>query len=158
MGRLQGASVLEMMLVIAVVGVLALIAVPRLAEMRARVSVAMARDAFAATHALARQVSGQYGGLSRLHLDPDENRFWVTVDTSSVPGVVALDTVRPVVDVAERFAGVTIDAAARVFCFDPRGLATARGDCNLANATLVFRNGDVADTVTTSRLGRLRRR
>jgi Tfp pilus assembly protein FimT len=148
----------EALLTTAAIGLAALIAFPSLVRARARVDVAAAREAFAATHALAREVAAQYGRLCRLHLDPHGNRFWVTVDTAVVPGPEALDTVQPIVWVEEQFGGVQIDAAPHTFCFDARGLATARADCDLPNATVVFRRGDVADTVAVSRLGRLYRR
>jgi len=148
----------EALLATAAIGLAALIAFPSLVRARARVDVAAARETFAATHALAREVAAQYGRLCRLHLDPRGNRFWVTIDTAAAPGPEALDTVQPIVWVEEQFGGVQIDAAPHTFCFDARGLATARGDCDLPNATVVFRRGDVADTVAVSRLGRLYRR
>jgi Tfp pilus assembly protein FimT len=153
-----GFSLAEALVVSAAIGLAALIAFPSLVRARARVDVAAAREAFAATHALARQVAAQYGRLCRLHLDPGGNRFWVTIDTAAVPGPEALDTVQPVVWVEEQYGGVQIDAAPHTFCFDARGLATARSDCDLPNATVVFRRGDVADSVAISRLGRLYRR
>ncbi len=156
--RSGGFSLAEMLMVIVALGALLLVMSASMARGRARIDVAAAREAFAATHALARQVAAQYGRLCRLHLDPDGNRFWVTADTSTVPGVAMLDTVQPLVRVSERFGGVRIEAEPRVFCFDPRGLATARSDCDLPNATVVFRRGDVADTVTISRQGRVLRR
>ncbi|MEE9132712.1 MAG: GspH/FimT family pseudopilin [Gemmatimonadota bacterium] len=154
----RGFSLAEVLLVVVVLGVLAAIAFPGLVRARARVDVAAAREAFASTHALARQVAAQYGRLCKLHLDPNGNRFWVTTDTSSVPGRQVLDTIRPLVNVGAQFGGVRVEARPATFCFDPRGLATARGDCDLPNATVVFRRGGVADTVTISRLGRLLRR
>ncbi|MGD8698309.1 MAG: GspH/FimT family pseudopilin [Gemmatimonadales bacterium] len=150
-----GFTLAEALLVTTAIGLVALIAFPSLVRARARVDVAAAREAFAATHSLARQVAAQYGRLCRLHLDPGDNRFWVTVDTSAIPGAAVLDTVQPVVRVAEQFGGVQIDAAPHTFCFDARGLATARADCDLPNATVVFRRGGVRETVSISRLGRL---
>ncbi len=80
------------------------------------------------------------------------------VDTAHVAGLEVLDTVQPVVQVDGQVGCVQIDAAPHTFCFDARGLATARADCDLPNATIVFRRGAVADTVAISRLGRLYRR
>ena len=154
----RGFSIPEALVVAVVIGLLAVIAFPLLSRARARVDVSAAREAFSASHSLARQVAGQYGRLCKLHLDPIENRFWVTVDTSTVPGLQRLDTVRHIVNVDEQFGGVRVESRQVTFCFDPRGLATARGDCDLPNATVVFRRGRVADTVTISRLGRLLRR
>jgi prepilin-type N-terminal cleavage/methylation domain-containing protein len=154
--RRPGFSLAETLVTVALLGLAMLVAIPALRDARARVDVAAARDAFVATHSLARRAAVQYGGLSRLHLDPARGAFWVTADTGSAPGGGPLDTIMPPVRVPERFRGVTLEAAPRVFCFDPRGIATPRGDCDLPNATVVFRRGDFADTVTISRLGRVR--
>jgi Tfp pilus assembly protein FimT len=154
----RGTSLAEVAVVMVVLGVILLVAVPSLARARARVEVAAARETFASAHSLARQIAAQYGRISRLHLDPARGRFWVTVDTSSGPGFGVLDTISDVTLDGGDLGGVKLEAAPRTFCFDPRGLATARGDCDLPNATLVFRSGAIADTITVSRIGRLLRR
>ncbi|MGD2216490.1 MAG: hypothetical protein PVJ64_07025 [Gemmatimonadales bacterium] len=155
----RGVSLAEVAVVLVVLGAVLLIALPSLARARARVEVMVARENFATLHALARQISVQYGRISKLHLDPGGGRAWVTVDTSSHAGVAVLDTIsRVALSGGELGGGVQLEGAPRTFCFDPRGLGTARGDCDLPNATLVFRCGTVADTLTLSRLGRLRRR
>jgi len=153
-----GFSLVETLIVIVILGVVLAIAFPRLVRARARIDVTAAREAFGSAHSLARQVAGQYGRLGKLHLDPNGNSFWITIDTSSIPGLQILDTIRPVVDIDGQFGGVRVDAKPKTFCFDPRGLPTARGACDLPNATIVFSRGRVADTVTISRLGRLLRR
>lgn len=154
----RGTSLAEVAVVLVVLGAALSIALPSLARARARVEVAAARESFATLHGLARQISVQYGRISRLHLDPAGGRAWVTVDTSSRAGVEVLDTISGVVLAGGEIGDVKLEAAPRTFCFDPRGLATARADCDLPNATLVFRSGAVADTITLSRLGRLLRR
>ncbi|UCC82057.1 MAG: hypothetical protein JSW46_13760 [Gemmatimonadota bacterium] len=155
----KGVSLAEVAVVVVVVGIVLLVALPSLGRARARVEVMAARESFAALHALARQISAQYGRTSKLHLDPAGSRVWVTVDTSSQAGSEVLDTIGGIaLNGGAVGRGVRLEGTPRTFCFDPRGLATARGDCDLPNATLVFRSGAVADTITVSRLGRVLRR
>lgn len=155
----EGVSLVEVAVVVVVLGIVLLIALPSLARTRARVGVMVARENFATLHALARQISIQYGRISKLHVDPGSGRVWVTVDTSRRAAVQVLDTIGEIsVSGGEVGGGVRLEGAPRTICFDPRGLATARGDCDLPNATLVFRCGAVADTITVSRLGRVLRR
>lgn len=158
MRRSEGLSLLETMVVIAMLGVMAVIALPSLVRARARLDVSAARGAFVSTHALARQVAAQYGSLSKLHLEAADDRFWVTVDTSSVPGREVQDTVGPVTHVGLQFGGVQFSSNRRLLCLHPYGLATAQRECELPNATVIFERRGVADTVTISRLGRVRRR
>jgi Tfp pilus assembly protein FimT len=158
MRHTEGYSLVEAVLVISVFTIIAAVAVPSLMRARARVDVAAARRAFVSTHNLARRVAAQYGSLARLHIDPKEHRFWVTVDTSAGPGHPVEDTVGPVTHVAAQFGGVKLSSNRRLICYHPFGLGTAQGSCELPNATLVFARSDVVDTVTVSRLGRVRRR
>lgn len=154
----NGFSLVEVAFLAALIGTLVLVTLPRLGQARARAAVRAARDAFAAAHSLAREAAVRHGRVARLHLEPESGRFWVTADTGSRPGVAAVDTLYEVVRVRERFGGVHVQGRAQVFCFDPRGLATARAGCGLQNATVIFRAMGVSDTVTISRLGRLRKR
>lgn len=154
----NGFSLVEVTLLAALIGTLAVMTLPRLGQARARAAVRGARDAFTAAHSLAREAAARYGRMTRLHLEPDSGRFWVTADTSSRPDVVVVDTLQAVLSVGERFPGVHMQGRAQVFCFDPRGVATARAGCGLQNATVVFQAMGIADTLTISRLGRLRKR
>jgi Tfp pilus assembly protein FimT len=153
---MRGYTIVELLLALGIMAVLTGLAIPALARSRARIQVTAARNAFAASCAVARHVAAQYGRLSRLHLDTEADRFWVTVDTA-LRRDLAADTVGPPVELRSTFGGVQLDGAPRTICFDPRGFASARDECDLANATLVFRLGDVQDTVTVSRLGRVSR-
>ena len=154
-GRL-GVSLAEMVLVLAVLGLLFAVAMPRFFGSRDALYVSLARRAFASSHALARQVAAQYGRTSKLHIDPDANAVWVTVDTSVLPwGGGVEDTVREVVYISDLFGGTKIDAASELVCFDPHGLATSSGDCPLPNTTVVLSRGGAVDSIALSRLGRL---
>lgn len=149
---------IESIVAIALGAALALIALPPFMSARARAEVSAARRAFSSAHALARQVAAQYGALGKLQVDPAGQRFWVTVDTSTIPGLSIEDTVGPVTIVDDRFNGVQISSSRKLLCFNPFGLGTARGGCELPNATVIFSSGQVADTLTISRLGRVRKR
>lgn len=154
----SGFSVMELMLVITVIGILAAITVPAAVRSRARADLHAARNALASAIGLARQVATQYGRLGQLHIDPDRNVFWVTVDTGSAPGQPVQDTVGEMVHVGPMFGGVRLRANRRLLCFNSRGLGTAAGDCELPNATIVFERLTLAETLTVSRLGRTRKR
>lgn len=151
-------TLVEANIAVAAFGAIALLAVPALSRARARFDVAAARDAFIATQALARQVGGHYGRRAVLHIDTAGNRLWVTVDTSAQRTREVKDTIGPVVRVADEFGGVQLDSNRQRLCFDALGLGTARGDCELPNATVVFSRAAASDTVTISRLGRTLRR
>ncbi len=152
----RGFTLLEAVLVVVVLGLLRGIATPYLIEAHARAQLSAARTAFTASHGLARQVAEQYGRISKLHIDPIENSFWVTVDTTALPwGGTGEDTVEEVVHVGEVFAGVRIEANRGLLCYDPRGLGTAIEECELPNATIVLQSRSYTDSLTISRAGRL---
>ncbi len=157
--RRRGYSIIEVLWTLALLGILAALAGASMLASRDRARVAAARGAFSATHSLARQVAARYGRASKLWIDSRAGSFWLTVDTTAAPwGGGIEDTVREVVNVGDRFGGVRISSTRRLLCFDPSGLATAIGECELLNATIVLWRGRVADTITIFRLGRLRDR
>lgn len=149
---------MELMLVITVIGILAAITVPAAVRSRARADLQAARNALASAIGLARQVATQYGRLGRLHIDPDRNVFWVTIDTSSTLGEPVEDTIGAPVHVGRTFGGVRLRANRRLLCFNSRGLGTAAGDCELPNSTIVFERLALSETLTVSRLGRTLKR
>jgi hypothetical protein len=44
-----------------------------------------------------------------------------------------------------------------LLCFDPRGIASTAGSCEPGNAQVIFSDSEVADTVTTTALGKVLR-
>jgi Tfp pilus assembly protein FimT len=131
----------ELVVVMAVVGVLVTVAVARTRALRDRVSVRAAATETVATFALARRWS-----LSRA------SRTAITFDTTASTVVV-----RSYVDTIARRSlasshGVTLSATRDSMAYAPNGLGYGA-----SNLTVVLRRGNAAETIFVSRLGRVRR-
>lgn len=151
--RSAGFTLIEMLVVLAVFGILLLIALPKLAEAFKGAKVRGAVSQFVSAHGLARATALRYGRVAELHIDAANTRFWVEVDTSQVGGVN--DTVGTVHNVAEAQLVMTSDRS--LVCFDGRGLATTLGACEAGNVTVVFSLAGRTDTVNVSSLGKVLR-
>jgi len=137
----RGATLVELIVVMAVVGVLATVAGLRAAALRDRISVRAAATEAVATFAVARRWS-----MSRAA------RTAVTIDTSNSALVVRsfADTV-----VHRRLGsshGVTLSSSRDSMAYAPNGLGYGA-----ANLTMVIQRGQSAETIFVSRLGRVRR-
>lgn len=155
----RGFSMVELVWAVMVLGLLTAMSLPSFVRWRSRIEVAGARDVFASLHARTRVAALEQGRVARLHVDGERGRVWVTVDRSERPDAAA--TPRPPdawVDLASEFSGVQLTSNRRVLCFGPHGLPVAGDGCDLPNATLEFRRGAVADTITISLVGRLSKR
>ncbi len=144
-----GFTILELMIVLALVGGLTVIALPKAANAKRSWTLRNATNRFFLAHSLARSTAIRYGRVAELHIDPAGSRFWVEVDSS---GTGIRDTVGAIHD----FGGkVAIASNRTLLCLDSRGLATARGACDLGSATLVFTvSGGVGDTLQVTTLGK----
>jgi prepilin-type N-terminal cleavage/methylation domain-containing protein len=139
----RGFSLIEMVVVLGVTGTLLALAVPPLVRWRDGIAVRAASWDVISFYHTARYAAILRGTRVRLELGPDTLRavYEGLADSTFLvrPGPsrrgVALTVTRPAIAIA------------------PNGLGWGA-----ANTTLVFRRGPVADTLTTSRLGRLRRR
>jgi prepilin-type N-terminal cleavage/methylation domain-containing protein len=140
----RGFSLLELVVVLSVTGTLLAIAVPPLVRWRASLAVHEASGEVISFYHTARYAALLRATRVRLEFGPDtlkavyegtsaDSTFLIRPGPSRLD--VALTATRPVIEIA------------------PNGLGWGA-----ANTTLVFRRGSVADTLTTSRLGRLRRR
>jgi prepilin-type N-terminal cleavage/methylation domain-containing protein len=140
----RGFSLGELVVALAVTGVLLAMVVPRLAPTFDRIATeAAARDVTTAI-AVARSAAVMQGTRARLHLEPDS--LWIEreqaegwVPYARWPGPAA--------------AGVTLTVTNPQLVFGPLGVGWG-----LANTRVVLRRGSQTETITTSRLGRVRYR
>ncbi len=98
-------------------------------------------------HGLTRATGVRFGRVAELHIDAANRKFWVEVDTS---GTGIRDTVGTLNQLADALA---VTSTRSVLCFDSRGLATARGACEPADAIVTFSANGRTDTLQTTVLG-----
>jgi prepilin-type N-terminal cleavage/methylation domain-containing protein len=144
---LAGFSLAELLIAIAIVGVLAAISLPRLGRIRAQSQLASASRTVTRALMAARQSAIQRGRHS--YFKKNGNSVWVIVDTTGVNSDSVL--IIAAMDVSESY-GIQISAPSglKVIEYDPRGVA------NSASQTLFeFTNPVTAtkDSICVSKLG-----
>ena len=87
-------------------------------------------------------------------MDAAGQRFWVDVDTSA-NGIGQRATIADVRYVTDNGLHMTSNRA--LLCFDARGIASTLGSCESGDAKVIFSDGAMADTVTTTILGKVLR-
>lgn len=137
----RGATLPELILALAIVGILGTIVIPRAVGLRDRMSVRAAALETVSTFALARRWA-----ISR------SSRTAITFDTATAAVIVRSfsDTIA-----RRRLAsshGVTLSASRDSMAYAPNGLGYGA-----SNLTVVLRRGVAAETIVVSRLGRVRR-
>lgn len=152
--RRRGFSMIEMIMVLGLIGIVAAIGGPRVGAALQRRTTASAADQFALTHSLSRSTAVRYARVAQLHIDATGRRFWVDVDTSA-NGSGQRATIAYVRDVST--SGLTMTSTRSLLCFDARGLPSTVGSCEPADAKVVFLDGQMADTIVTTALGKVLR-
>lgn len=150
----RGFTLIESILVLMVTAIVAGIAGPRLSAALHSRAAASAADQFVLTHTLARATAVRFGRVAQLHIDPPGRRFWVDVDTSA-NGVGQRATIANVRYMNE--TGLLMTSTRALLCFDARGIASTSGSCEPGDAKVVFSDGVVSDTITTTILGKVLR-
>jgi prepilin-type N-terminal cleavage/methylation domain-containing protein len=152
--RRTGFTLLDIIIVMAIMAVVAAMGAPKLATALRRRTTATAADQLVTAHSLARATAVRYGRTAQLHIDAAAKKFWVDVDTSAnLIGQRA--TIWYARDMSQ--TGVTISSTRSLLCFDARGIASTAGTCQAGDAQVVFTDVDRADTVTTTSLGKVLR-
>lgn len=140
----RGFTLAELLSALGIVAILASVAIPPLGRVLDRAAVREGVERFASLHAATRQLAVARSSLARLELDP--GRTTATISVQRAPQV--WDTVAAYVLGTARFS-----CSNETLVFGPFGLGYGA-----SNTRVIFSRGAAADTVTTSRTGRLRRR
>jgi prepilin-type N-terminal cleavage/methylation domain-containing protein len=138
----RGVTLIEVLVALLLVSLLSLLAAPRWAQFRDRRAVDRA-----ASHLAMFYASARYAAILRAH----QVRLEFSADTLRAVYEGAGDSVFLERPGPER-DGVSFAASRAVIRIAPNGLGYGP-----ANTRLVLRRGNAADTITTSRLGRLKR-
>lgn len=136
----RGHSVPELMLVLAVVGLLLGIAVPRFPRVMDYIAVEAAATEVIAAHQRARMMAIVRGQV--LTLDIDSTQLRIALPSGVIPLWLQDGPVT---------SGVRLSGPTRRFTFSPTGITLG-----LSNASLLLSRGPSTRTVVFSRLGRVR--
>lgn len=136
-----GTSFLELIIVLALLGLLLGIAAPPTLRWRDVLAVRAARDEVAAALAVARATATAAGGAA-LMLDPSSGVFWIDTDGRAGPTTHVGSRYGVVIEGADGLVGIHYDAL---------------GIGRLANRTLRFRRGRAEAGLVVSAYGRVRR-
>jgi type II secretion system protein H len=130
----------ELMLVLALVGILTGLALPHLSGAMDRIEVVGAANRLIAAHQRARIMAITRGQVVVLSIDS------ARLTISSQGGIDSLWS-----DIGPAATGVELAGSARQFIFSPQGITLG-----LSNATLELSRGSTTRSVVISRLGRIR--
>jgi prepilin-type N-terminal cleavage/methylation domain-containing protein len=150
----RGFTMVEAIMVVLIIGIVAAIGGPQVFSALQRRTTSSAADQFVVAHSLTRSTAIRYGRVAQLHIDAPGQRFWVDVDTSAngIGQRATIANIRYVSDV-----GLQMGSNRSLLCFDARGIASTAGSCESGDAQVIFSDGVMADTVTTTVLGKLLR-
>lgn len=137
----RGTTLLELVVILGIIGTLAGIVFVPAARTLDRIRVRDATASLSAACAIARQAAIGRSTIVAVHIDTQPARLAV---------VAGPDTIHR--DHLAARLGVSLEASATTIAYG----ATGQG-WGLANARVIARRGAAADTVTVSRLGRVRR-
>ena len=150
----RGFTMIESIMVASIIGVVAAIGGPKVSSALQRRTTASAADQFVVAHSLTRSTALRYGRIAQLHVDATGQRFWVDVDTSAngIGQRATIANIRYVNDV-----GLQMASNRALLCFDASGIASIAGSCESGDAKVIFSDGAMADTVSTTVLGKVLR-
>jgi prepilin-type N-terminal cleavage/methylation domain-containing protein len=143
----RGFTLIEMLIVVALVSVLSAFSLPYLRDGQAKSGVRGATSAIASYHAIARNAAISRGRTAVLVVKAAAPASMLVVLRRSGTNVV--DTVGTVENLFDRFA-VTLTTSGDSLVFSPRGIGYGT-----STITIIAARGGVADTLAVSGAGRL---
>ncbi len=149
-----GFTMIESIMVVSIIGIVAAIGGPKVSSALHRRTTSSAADQFVVVHSLTRSTALRYGRIAQLHVDAAGQSFWIDVDTSA-NGIGQRATIANIRYTGE--AGLHMASDRSLLCFDARGIASTAGSCESGNAKVTFSDGVMADTVSTTILGKVLR-
>ena len=138
----RGVTLPELLIVVVIVGFALAVAIPPFQRALDRIAVDDTVDRYAALHETTRQLAIVRSSLARIEIDTARRTAALSVETRGRWDTV--DT-RPLGE-----AGIA--TGQNTVTFSPFGIGWG-----LSNTTIIARRGAVAETVTVSRTGRLKR-
>jgi prepilin-type N-terminal cleavage/methylation domain-containing protein len=145
--RKSGYTLIEMLMVVAIIGILGSVSLPRLSAMRNKARVNAAMTQFHRAVIAARQAAIQRG--KRSFFKTNNSSIWVTVDTTgeNTDSVVVISTLDLRTD---NQVSVTSPTGLTVIEFDPRGVST-----QTAKKSFLFNHTptNTIDSLCVSKLG-----
>lgn len=151
--RAAAFTLVEMIVIIAVIGVMAVIALPSFQRIRTSAALQSGRAAATSTLAAARATATAWGRTAVVRIDGPGNALWAVVDTGAAGNGVDTMVVGRV-DLGGDL-GLDLRSDRTTLCFNSRGVGTVARECPETGATLVLRYGNVADTLWVNVAGRV---
>lgn len=148
MSNRAGFTMIEMTMVVIIVGVIGLIAFPRIRGALDSQNVRSARAASSTFVTTARAAAVQRGCRGTLHMRAD-GRMWVTVCTVTPAAGKTLDTLGTVEPLGERYS-VTVAPSRDSVAFDARGMKSG-----FERVTVTFAHNDILDSLVVNELGKV---
>jgi len=142
----RGFTLIEILIVVALLGAIIAIAGPRLRTALLRQNVRSARDALVAMHATARSSAIQRGRYTALVIVGD-----TALVVAQNPVTAAFDTILNPVNLRSRW-GVAVTTNNTWMTFDPRGMYTTGG-----TTKIVVQRGAFQDAIEINPVGRVLR-
>ena len=147
--RARGFSLVELLLVLALIGILAVIAAPSFTGWIRSIRASSAADRLAADLALARVIAVRDGWTTSLRIE-DGGTYRITRDDTDGNAVdVLMQT-----DLRDDYPGVNVSPSGTRIAFDSRGILRAAGDWE--TTLVVYQNGGY-ERLTVSQVGRVLR-
>lgn len=144
---IRGYTLTEVLIIVAIIGILTAVAVPRFAKAKNQAQLTGALTRFTRGVMAARQAAIQRGKTS--YFRHSDNKFWVIVDTTG--SLADSIVITPVYNLADEY-GVSVTAPTGVTSiqYDPRGVAT-----QTSRRVFAFRHtvSGTIDSLCVSRLG-----